>query len=71
MLGNIEGRRRRVRQRIRWSDDNMDSMNISLSKFQEIEDRGAWRAVVHGVTKSWTQLSEQDNSLEIAMLVFL
>ena len=71
MLGNIEGRRRRVRQRIRWSDDNMDSMNISLSKFQEIEDRGAWRAVVHGVTKSWTQLSEQDNSLEIAMLVVL
>ena len=59
MLGKIEGRRRRGRQRMRRLDDIVnDSMNMSLSKHQEIvRDRQAWREVVHGVAKSQTQLS--------------
>ena len=55
MLGKIEGKRRRMQQRMTWLDDISDSMDMSLSKLQEmVKDRGAWCAAVHGVTKEWT-----------------
>ena len=59
MLGKTEGRRRRGEQRMRWSDGITDSMDINFSKLQAtVKDRETYCAAVHGVAKSWTQLSE-------------
>ena len=59
MLGKIEGKRRRGQQRMRWLDGITDSMDMGLGRLQQlVMDREGWRVVVHGVTKSWTRLSD-------------
>ena len=68
MLGKITGRRRRGQQRMRWLDSITDSMDMSLSKLQElVTDREAWRAAVHGVTKSWTRLNNDGSARRPAL----
>ena len=58
MLGKIEGKRRRGRQRVRWLDGITDTMDMGLGRLRElVMNREAWRAAVHGITKSWTRLS--------------
>ena len=77
MLGGFRGRRRRVWQRMRWMDGITDAMDMSLCELQELViDREAWRAGIHGVTKSWTQLSNWtelswSNIFNLSVLIFI
>ena len=67
MLGKIEGRRRKRRQRMRWLDGTIDSTDMSLSKLQElVKNRKAWQVAVHGVAKSWTRLSDWTMATAVA-----
>ena len=70
MLGKIEGRRRRGRHRMRWLDGITDSMDMSSSKLQElVMDRETWLAVVHGVTRNWTWLSDWTELFIMTVLI--
>ena len=70
MLGKIEGKKRRGWQRMRWLDGITDWMDLNSSKLQEIvEDRGAWHATIHGVEKSWTQLSNWTATIFHCMII--
>ena len=67
MLGKIEDKKRKGQQGLRWLGNITNSMDVNLSKLQEIaEDRGAWCAAVHGVTKSWTQLRDTTTAAKIS-----